>query len=281
MLTTVIASFVLAATSNAGEKKDVITLTKRNTLVLRNIVDEDSVSKLSQKASKLSHGLSSDEQLYLLMDTPGGSIDAGHELVNTLRGLPQKVNTITMFAASMGFITVQSLDDRLILPTGVLMSHRARGGTSGQIPGELNTRVKFFTDMLDKEDAAIAKRVGMSKASYQKLIVNEYWVFGSDAVEAHMADKTTLVRCDKELSDGTEEEVIQTFFGPIFVTYSSCPLISAPLEVRFGGLALSEYNDTDKIKLHAIRTVVLELLYNKRDFYHEFFINNKYKEIMP
>lgn len=281
LLTVIFSSLLICSFSQAEQKKQVVTLSSRNTLVLRNIVDEDSVSKLSQKAIKLSHGLSTDEDIYLVMDTPGGDINAGHSLITTLKGLPQKVTTITQFAASMGFITVQSLDKRLILPDGILMSHRARGGTSGQVPGELNTRVKFFTELLDKEDAAISKRVGMSKSEYQKLIINEYWVSGSDAVSAHMADGESLIRCDKELSEGTEDEVIQTFFGPVKVTYSKCPLVKGPLAVSFDGLTVNNWTEEGTIKLNSIRKIILELLYNKRDFYHDFYITNAYKEVLP
>ena len=274
-----LTSFVAKAATT--EKEATVTLTERNTIVLRNVVDSQSVAGVQVKAAKLSQGLSKDEPIYLFLDTPGGEVGAGGELITALKGLPQKVHTITSFAASMGFITAQSLGNRYILPGGILMSHRARGGASGQIPGELNVRVKFFTDMLDDQDAAIAKRVGMSKSSYQNLIRDEYWVYGQKAVDAKMADRVILARCDKTLSEGKIVEIIYTFFGPVKVTYSSCPLISAPLEISFDGLSLSNYDDRDKVMMGTVRKTVLSLVYNKREFYHDYVLTNEYKKVLP
>jgi len=275
-----IAAIFMSLTATAAEN-NTITLTERNTLVMRNVVDSQSVASVQQKANKLSQNLSEQETIYLFMDTPGGSIQAGNELIANLEGLPQRVDTITSFSASMGFITVQSLGNRYILPGGILMSHRASGGASGQIPGELNTRVNFFTDMLDSQDEAIAKRVKMSKESYQKLIKDEYWVFGAKAVKSSMADKVVKVRCNKTLSEGKSTETLYTFFGPVELVYSNCPLVSAPLEVNFNGLALSEYRDSDKATLAEVRKAILTLVYNKREFYHDYILTNKYRRVLP
>ena len=272
---------ILVSFSAHAEDKTVLTLTKRNTLVLRNVIDGGSVSKVQQEAAKLSQNLSKGDNIYLYLDTPGGDIQAGTELITTLKGLPQRVHTVTSFAASMGFITAQSLENRYILPGGVLMSHRARGGASGQIPGELNSRVKFYTEMLDDQDALISKRLKMSKKEYQALIINEHWVYGQRAVNQKMADRVILVRCDKELSDGKETETINTFFGPVRVTYSSCPLISAPLEVNFDGLILSSYDDRDKVTMVNVRKTSLTLVYDKRSFYHDYVLTNEYKKVFP
>ena len=266
-------------TANAGNR--TLTLTERNTLVLRNVVDSQSVAKLQDEATKLSQGLSKDEKIYLFLDTPGGDIQAGGELITTLQGLPQRVDTVTNFAASMGFITVQSLGTRYVLPGGILMSHRARGGAQGQIPGELNTRVNFFTQMMDDQDEAIAKRVKMSKKDYQQLIINEHWVYGQRAVKSNMADEVITVRCNKILSEGKVKETLYTFFGPVKLVYSACPLITAPLEISFDEIMLNNYDDRDRIALANVRKTVLTLVYSKREFYHDYVITNEYKKVMP
>lgn len=214
------------------------------------------------------------------MDTPGGDIDSGNQLISTLKGLPQQVNTIINFAASMGFITVESLGTRYILPSGILMSHRAHGGAQGQIPGELNTRVKFFTDALDRQDARISTRVKMTKDDYQKLILNEYWVEGEEAVKENMADEVVEVRCDKYLSENSIVETVQTMFGPVQLTYSACPLINYPLAVNFSGL-LSNNNSCKQEKIDKVKEVILKMVYDKIGFYNDYVLTNKVKEFFP
>ena len=259
----------------------VITLTERNTLVLRNVINQESASQVQSKAISLSQNLAKTETIYMFLDTPGGEIGSGTQLITVLRGLPQRVDTITNFAASMGFITAQSLGNRYILPAGILMSHRARGGADGQIPGELNTRVAFFTKMLDDADGPIAKRVGLSKKAYQALIHDEHWVAGQRAVMTKMADRVVLVRCDKDLAKGTNTENISTFFGNVEVKYSNCPLITAPLSVNFAQLSLSEFDPKDQAILLNIRKFILEMLYNKQQFYTDFVLTNKFGTLLP
>ena len=86
-----------------------------------------------------------DMELYIVLYTPGGSIDAGELFIDTIQALPNKVHTITIFAASMGYNLAQALNTRYILRSGTLMSHRARvSGISGQVPGEANTSINFI-----------------------------------------------------------------------------------------------------------------------------------------
>lgn len=248
---------------------------------MRSVFDTQSVASLQQTAITLSQGLSKKDTIYLFLDTPGGDIQAGTTLITTLAALPQQVATITQFAASMGFITAQSLGPRYILPGGILMSHRAKGGVSGQIPGELNSRADFFTKMLDDQDAVIANRVGMTKQLYQASVINELWVYGQRAVDAKIADRVILVRCDKSLTEGRVKDTVNTFFGPVRITYSGCPLVAAPLELDFSGLNLKLSDDRDRQTLSLIREMVLALAYDKRNFYNDYVLTNKYKKVLP
>ena len=77
-----------------------ITLEAKNTLVLSGPVTSDSVAKLQSEANAMSSKLKDGDKIYLVLDTPGGSVFAGMDLIDHLRALPQKIETITLFAAS-------------------------------------------------------------------------------------------------------------------------------------------------------------------------------------
>jgi hypothetical protein len=151
------------------------------------------------------------------------------------------------------------------------MSHRARGGVEGQIPGELNVRAKFWTDLLAAEDTKIAARIGMPVKDYQALIVNEYWTAGELAVQAKMADRVVKVTCGKDL-DGVNKQLYNTFFGPILVTWSDCPLLTSPVEISFAGLSAS-YENTKEIE--QIKSSILSV-YNNRN---EYLTNSSVKSV--
>lgn len=248
-----------------------IELHKNNTLSFRDVVTASSVTSIEQQAMKLSAELKKDEPLYLFLSTPGGSVEAGQDMISFLQSLPREVKTITSFAASMGFITVQNLGERLITSNGTLMSHRARGGVEGQIPGELNVRAKFWTDLLAAEDAKIAARVGMPVKDYQNLIINEYWTAGELAVQAKMADRVVKVTCGKDL-DGTNDQTYQTLFGPVQVTWSDCPLLTSPVKINFGGM-ISSYENLKEVE--QIKSSILSV-YNNRN---EYLTNSQVKSV--
>lgn len=269
----------LSCNANSSSNKTII-LTEKNTLILRNIIDDQSVVGVQNQAIRLSSSISEKNTIYLFLDTPGGDIQAGYSLINTLNGLPQRVDTITNFAGSMGFITAQSLGRRYVLPTGTFMSHRARGGLSGQIPGELNSRLLFFTGVLDAQDGVIASRLGLSKRTYQNLVINEYWTSGTNSVSNRVADEVVNVRCNKTLSEGKTEEVMYTFFGTVTLVYSSCPLISAPLEVKFD-LQEDNIGPDNRSTHHTLRRTILSLVYDKRNFYENYILTNEYKKVLP
>lgn len=113
------------------------------------------------------------------------------------------------------------------------MSHRAAlGGLSGQVPGELESRLSSIKRILDIMDAAVAKRVGLSPEAYKKLIYDELWLDGQSAVKTGHADRIAKIKCSDKIIAATRSEVVRTFFGPVQVTFSKCPLISGILDLK-------------------------------------------------
>lgn len=232
---------------------ETIILTDQNSVMFNSPVRSSYVAKKQLEVMEKSNKLPYSQPLYLILDTPGGSVTDGLLFIDTVKSLKRPVHTITIFAASMGYQIVQELGTRYILASGTLMSHRgAVGGLSGQVPGELNARLNYIQSMLTKMNVIAAKRIGMSLGDYQFAIINELWSFGQQAVDTKQADKVVNIVCDKDLVNKTYVDSISTPFGDIEVTYSSCPLITAP--VQFGS------NLSPQVKLK----VEKEIEYQKR-----------------
>ncbi|NJN50298.1 MAG: hypothetical protein HC798_03980 [Polaribacter sp.] len=171
------------------------------------------------------------KDLYLVLDSPGGSISAGKALIAYVKSLPNKVHTITMFAASMAYITAQSLDKRYITQDGEMMSHRASiSGLSGQVPGEANIRLAHISRIVEELFQSVSKRVGVSYEQYMLSVYDELWLTSADAVKLTHADEVVVVKCSKSLS-GTHKSLINTLFGVFEVEFSDCPLIRGPLSI--------------------------------------------------
>lgn len=183
------------------------------------------------------------KKINIVLYTPGGSVSAGQLFYDTLNALPCKFNTITIFAASMGYQTVQNLGDRYILPSGVLMSHRAFvRGLGGEIGGELDSIYKLLKDNITDMEKIASSRVGITLEEYRKQIADELWLTSTNAVEQNHADEIALVKCGETLQ-GTKVETVYNIFGAFDVEFARCPIITAPLRV------LSSRNGGNVIKM--------------------------------
>jgi ATP-dependent Clp protease protease subunit len=244
--------------------KKTIVLQDKNTVIIRGPITAKSVAQIQNDAFNKAAKLGKTQPLYLVLDTPGGSVFSGMELIDNLRALPNDIRTITLFSASMGFQIVQNMGKRYITPSGTLMSHRASlGGLKGQLDGEFETRYQMIKRKVDYLDAIASKRMNMSVKNYKSLILNEYWVHGFDAAKENAADEMINVRCGKTLN-GTVNEKVMTFFGPVNVTFSKCPLITGPLAVNFKRIK-SEHKTKVKRAINAA-------FRNKREYVQDFIL---------
>lgn len=215
--------------SKAKIDENIIVLSEKNTVSLNTPIMPDTARTAQEDLLAASDKLSKNDPIYLVLNTPGGSIEAGNEIIATAKGLPQKVHTITMFSASMGFQIVQNLDTRYMLPSATMMSHRAAvGGVQGNIPGSAFTRLYYFLEMVTNLDAIAAKRAGMDFEQYQAAVAEELWLGSENAVAMNFADKIVNVQCDKTLRGPGKEQTISVFIFTVKVRYNKCPLITSP-----------------------------------------------------
>lgn len=222
-----LATLVLISTSVYGN----VVLSESNTVSIINQIDMSTVVKAQVELQKSC--AANFEDKYLVLYSPGGSIMAGRLFIDYVQSLPCKVHTITIFAASMAYQIVQHLGTRYIIPSGTLMSHRASiSGLDGQLPGELFTRLAYYTKFIDELDVITAKRTKYNNVGdYKAAIHDELWLTATEAVNTGHADKIDIIECDSTL-DGTKTEEVRTLFGNVEIVVSKCPMILGPLEIK-------------------------------------------------
>lgn len=262
-----------------SEKKEdkPIVLEMGNTIVLNDAFDGGTVAKVLKDAMDKHYKLRAGEPMYLFLDTPGGEIVSGQHLISALKGLGREVKTVTSFSASMGFMTTQALGERLIMRDGILMSHRAAGGVSGQFNGELETRLTFWKKYIGLLNETAAKRIGITVDELEAKHKDEWWTVGEDAVKQHTADRVVDVRCGKTLT-GIRKEEIKVLFFTIDVEFSNCPLIRAPLKVDLKKDAgvLIPFTMAKDFSDEQMKDYIDARFYNKERFLNDYIKTNKY-----
>ena len=207
-----------------------IELNSRNTINFNQAFTSQYVAQ-KQLESILLCATNLGQEINLVLYTPGGSVSAGQRFFDTLKALPCTFNTITIFSASMGYQTVQQLGKRYILPSGILMSHRASvNGLRGEVFGELDSILNLIKSNVDELDVVASERVGISLYDYRLQIRDELWLTGEQAVVSNHADEVVLVRCDKSLM-GTSSQKVNTIFGSFEAEFSDCPIIIGPVSI--------------------------------------------------
>ncbi len=214
-----------------------IVLTNKNVVVMDQAFSWTNVAAVMSKAKELDSYLPEiSNPIYVVLDTPGGDIEAGLEMFAFLNSLNRPVYTIVMFAASMGAQAVSQLGNSYILPYGTLMHHKAAGSFSGSFggkgPGQLDNRYGFWLrriKMMDK--VTVAKSNGkLTLKKFQDLYENELWLTGIEAVNLGLINDVASVKCSKGLSG--VEIITATRFGIVLKgKKSKCPTISGVFDI--------------------------------------------------
>lgn len=215
-------SFILFYFFSTGQvicATDVIKLNSKNNIILRGVINHERASQVIRELNTRNHK----NETYLILDTPGGDVEAGMQIMNEVKN--HNVKCIVQRAYSMGFVILQACSTRYILPFGSVMQHQISFG----IRGELG-KVKSYTSLVEQYENYLAdlqsKRIRMSVDAFVQKTTNEWWLFGENIIFENVGDTIVNVECDVSL---TKKNVTIPNGGFDYI-YSACPLITKELE---------------------------------------------------
>ena len=105
-----------------------------------------------------------DKDIYLYINSPGGSVSAGLAIYDTMQYIKCEVNTICMgMAASMGafLLAASAKGKRKALPNSEIMIHQPSGGASGQA-SDVKIHAEHIIRTRQKLNEILAERTGKS-----------------------------------------------------------------------------------------------------------------------
>jgi ATP-dependent protease ClpP protease subunit len=179
-----------------------IVLNESNFCMLNEDVNVDSMRQL--KICLVSQQLfrnSVKDPIYLIINSPGGSIYAGLDFIRFAKDIPN-LHTVSIFAASMASAIVEALPGKRYAVEGsIMMFHRAKGAFSGQFAdGEVEQRLKLWRQIVESMEITNATRIGISLKEYKDRVKDEYWVYGSDNVKLNIIDQEVKIVCDLKMN---------------------------------------------------------------------------------
>jgi ATP-dependent Clp protease protease subunit len=225
----------------------IIELKKDNFISLREPISQESSARL---LSKLNNIESKHETLYLYINSPGGDVLAGLEIINYIKSLQQrnkKVICIAHNAISMAFVIFQYCSHRYILYSSTLMQHQMYLGIKGKLQ-EINSRMSYLNILETKLNQEQALRLNMSLPDFTQIIQNDWWLYGDSIIYNKAADEIISFFCSFENYEETVS--INTLFGDVTIKYSACPLINYPIDIKFPSLNLGEERKKEFMDSH-------------------------------
>ena len=154
---------IVVEQTNKGERSyDIYSrLLKDRIIFLGGVVDDDTANLIIAQMLFLEAD-DPDKDIYLYINSPGGSVSAGMAIYDTMQYIRCEVSTICIgMAASMGalLLAAGAKGKRRSLPNSEIMIHQPSGGAQGQA-SDIKIHAEQILRIRKKLNAILAARTG-------------------------------------------------------------------------------------------------------------------------
>ncbi len=137
-----------------------------------------------------------DKDIYLYINSPGGSVTACMAIYDTMNYIKPDVSTICMgMAASMGafLLTSGAKGKRFALPNSEIMIHQPLGGFQGQAT-DIDIHAKHVLRIKERLNKILSENTGKPYETICEDTERDNFFGASEAVEYGLVDKIVISR---------------------------------------------------------------------------------------
>lgn len=159
----------------------------------------DQVANIIQAQLLFLQSADAEKDIYLYINSPGGSVYAGLGIYDTMQYITPDVSTIcTGLAASMGAVLLTAGTDkkRSSLPHARIMIHQPMSGTQGQV-SDMEIALKETTRVRDELYKILAHHTGKTFDQISKDSDRDYWMSAEEAKKYGMIDEVLTSSSEK------------------------------------------------------------------------------------
>ena len=131
------------------------------------------------------------KDIYLYINSPGGSVTAGMAIYDTMQYIRCDVSTICMgMAASMGafLLSAGTKGKRFALPNSDIMIHQPSGGAQGQAT-DINIHAQHILDIKKRLNEILAKNTGQPLEVIERDTERDNFMTAQQAMVYGLVDK--------------------------------------------------------------------------------------------
>ncbi|GAA6816469.1 ATP-dependent Clp endopeptidase proteolytic subunit ClpP [Helicobacter pylori] len=179
-------------TTNRGERAyDIYSRLLKDRIIMLGSQIDDNVANSIVSQLLFLQAQDADKDIYLYINSPGGSVTAGFAIYDTIQHIKPDVQTICIgMAASMGsfLLAAGAKGKRFALPNAEVMIHQPLGGAQGQA-SEIEIAANHILKTRAKLNQILAERTGQSIEQIEKDTDRDNFLSANEAKEYGLVDQ--------------------------------------------------------------------------------------------
>lgn len=194
MITNDLVPYVVEQTSRGERSYDIFSRLLKDRIIF--IGDEITDATASVVVAQLLFLESEDpdKDIYIYINSPGGSVTAGMAIYDTMNYIKPDVSTICVgLAASMGafLLSAGKKGKRYALPNSEIMIHQPLGGAKGQA-SDVKIHAEFLLKTRDKLNKILSENTGKPLEVIEKDTDRDNFMTAEEAKEYGLIDQVMI-----------------------------------------------------------------------------------------
>jgi ATP-dependent Clp protease protease subunit len=188
--------------TNRGERSyDIFSRLLKDRIIMLNGEVNDTSASLIVAQLLFLESEDPDKDIYLYINSPGGSITSGMAIYDTMQYIKSDVATICIgMAASMGSFLLSSgaKGKRFALPNSEIMIHQPLGGFQGQAT-DIDIHARRILRIKDDLNRILSENTGKPLEKIKADVERDYFMSADEAAEYGLVDK--VIRKNEEVKN--------------------------------------------------------------------------------
>ncbi|NLC65521.1 MAG: ATP-dependent Clp endopeptidase proteolytic subunit ClpP [Clostridium sp.] len=181
---------VVEQTSRGERSYDIFSRLLKDRIIMISGEINDTTSNLVVAQLLFLESEDPDKDIYIYINSPGGSITAGMAIFDTMNYIKPDVATICVgMAASMGsfLLAAGTKGKRFALPNSEIMIHQPLGGFRGQAT-DIEIHARRILEIKKKMNKILAERTGQSLDTIEKDVERDNFMTAERAIDYGLID---------------------------------------------------------------------------------------------
>lgn len=179
-------------TTNRGERAyDIYSRLLKDRIIMLGSAIDDNVANSIVSQLLFLQAQDAEKDIYLYINSPGGSVTAGFAIYDTIQHIKPDVQTICIgMAASMGsfLLAAKVKGKRFALPNAEVMIHQPLGGAQGQAT-EIEIAAKHILRTRERLNKILSERTGQPIEKIEKDTDRDNFLTAQEAKEYGLIDE--------------------------------------------------------------------------------------------